>query len=446
MIFYQKEHKRSNAGTSRLVELAKIQEETPEIQIEDYQKIKREAQKLVTEKVETSLLGDYTNPRAKEEIKKYVIQTIQKEYPGLQHKEKLMLAEKITNEISGYGIIEKFRNDPDVTEIIVERYDKIVVEKHGKLHETGEKFYSEEDLRLVAERIVAPLGRRLDQSSPTVDARLQDGSRVNIVIPPIAVDGTQMAIRKFKPNISMDKLIEYGSLTEKIKEGLTKCVQGRLNILVSGGTGSGKSTFLNALSEYIDHGLSIITIENPIELSFKHPRVRRWEARPPNIEGQGEISMRHLVINALRSRPDIIIIGEVRGSEAYDLIQAMNTGHDGSLSTCHANNTEEALKRLVAMVVSARELPRELVPSYVAGAVDLVIQLSRLKDGSRKLVEISEVIGEENGRILTNKILRYRQTGFDENGKIIGDWEVVNEKFHKAEKLIEQGIEWNGWL
>lgn len=279
-----------------------------------------------------------------------------------------------------------------------------------------------------------------------MDARLQDGSRVNIVIPPIAVDGTQMAIRKFKPNISMDKLIEYGSLTEKIKEGLTKCVQGRLNILVSGGTGSGKSTFLNALSEYIDHGLSIITIENPIELSFKHPRVRRWEARPPNIEGQGEISMRHLVINALRSRPDIIIIGEVRGSEAYDLIQAMNTGHDGSLSTCHANNTEEALKRLVAMVVSARELPRELVPSYVAGAVDLVIQLSRLKDGSRKLVEISEVIGEENGRILTNKILRYRQTGFDENGKIIGDWEVVNEKFHKAEKLIEQGIEWNGWL
>ncbi len=430
----------------RLIDYAPSIEQTQDLTNEEYQKLKKIAQADVMEKVDSELLGRYRDTKAKEAIKRQVVQTIQRVHPNIPYKKTVLIAEQLSTEIAGYGPLDKYLNDPNVTEILVERFDRVVVEREdGFLHETGDSFGTEEDLRLVVERIIMPLGRRLNWASPTVDARLPDGSRVCAIIPPIAVDGTQIAIRKFKPDISIDKLIEFGALNEKLKNALTKCVQARMSILVSGGTGSGKTTFLNALSSFINPNLSIITIENPIELQFDHPRVRRWEARPANIEGMGEISIRHLVITALRSRPDIIIIGEVRGAEAYDLMQALNTGHDGSMSTLHANNPEEATKRLVSMVASARELTSDLVPSYIAGGIDIIVQLSRMADGSRKVVAIHEIMGEKDGKIITNPLIQYKTHSFD-GKKIIGDWEVVNSEFSRADKLKEKGIEWNGWL
>lgn len=417
-----------------------------ELSKEEYQQTKAQAQTDVMGKVDKNLLGKYRDREAKEAIRNVVLQSIQRQHPSIAYNVCQVLAEKMTNEISGYGELEKYLNDPDITEILVERFDKIVVERDGRLVETGDSFSSEEDLRLVVERIVMPLGRRLDWSSPTVDARLPDGSRICAVIPPVSVDGTQVAVRKFKPNITLDQLISYGALTPGIKAALSKCVGGRLSIMVSGGTGSGKSTFLNALSEFVREDLSIITIENPIELQFDHPRVRRWEARPANIEDKGEISIRHLVITALRSRPDIIIIGEVRGAEAYDLLQALNTGHDGSMSTLHANNPEEATKRLVSMVASAGELTAELVPSYVAGGIDLIVQLSRMSDSSRKLVAIHEVMGEENGKVKTHSLVEWQTDGYDDNGKIFGKWVETGNEFSRLKKLRDNGIEFTGWV
>ncbi|SCG83666.1 pilus assembly protein CpaF [Proteiniborus sp. DW1] len=447
-ILSQSEVERSdteNRQYKRIIDYIPATDEIKELTKEEYQELKKIAQTDVMDKVDAKLLGKYRDKEAKEAIKRQVIQTIQRLHPSIPYKNVVLIAEQMSTEISGYGPLDKYLNDSDVTEILVERFDKVVIEKDGILYETGDSFGTEEDLRLVVERIIMPLGRRLNWASPTVDARLPDGSRVCAVIPPIAVDGTQIAIRKFKPDLSIDKLIEYGSLNERIKEALIKCVKGRLSIMVSGGTGSGKSTFLNALSSFINPNLSIITIENPIELQFNHPRVRRWEARPANIEGTGEVSIRHLVITALRSRPDIIIISEVRGAEAYDLMQALNTGHDGSMSTLHANSPEEAGKRLVSMVASARELTSDLVPSYVAGGIDIIVQLSRMADGSRKLVAIHEVMGEKNGNIITKPLVEYKVHSYD--GKVVkGDWIAVNENFSRVEKLREKGIEWNGWL
>lgn len=422
-----------------------VMDSSHELTDEEYRELKKVVQSEVMERVDSDLLGKYRDLEAKEAIKRQAIQTIQRVQPTISYKDATLIAERMATEISGYGPLDKYLDDPNITEILVERFDRVVVEKDGILHETEDTFGTEEDLRLVVERIIMPLGRRLNWASPTVDARLPDGSRVCAVIPPIAVDGTQVSIRKFKPDLSIDKLIEYGALNEKLKKALIKCVQARLSILVSGGTGSGKSTFLNALSSFIPPNLSIITIENPIELQFDHPRVRRWEARPANIEGVGEISIRHLVITALRSRPDIIIIGEVRGSEAYDLAQALNTGHDGSMSTLHANDPEEAMKRLVSMVISAGELTADQVPSYVAGGIDIIIQLSRMADGSRKLVAINEVMGEKDGRIETKPLVEYVIHSND-GEKIKGDWVVVNEDFSREKVLKDKGIEWEGWL
>lgn len=414
-----------------------------DISQEEMKDLKKLAQKEVMEKVAIEYLGKYRDIKAKEVIRRQLQQLIERQYPEMTLANKKLLTEKLTNEISGYGILEQLLNDKDVTEILVERYDKITIEKEGKLIDSGLKFDSEEDLNLVVERIIMPLGRRLDWSSPTCDARLPDGSRICVVIPPIAIDGTQVSIRKFKPNITLDQLMSFGAINEKIKNALISFVKGRMTIVVSGGTGSGKSTFLNALSCYIDPQLSIITIENPIELQFNHPRVRKWEARPANIEGKGEISMMHLLITALRSRPDIIIVGEVRGAEAFALMQAINTGHDGSMTTMHANNPRDAMKRLVSMVASAKELTPDLVPSYISGSIDVIVQLSRMPDGSRKLTEISEVIGEKDGEILTKTLLKY---DYEFDGKTLkGDWYSTGETFSKIDTLKNRGVCFEGF-
>jgi len=406
--------------------------------------LKIKVQKEVMEKVDQKYLGKYRDTESKQVIQRQVLQAVEENSPGLNLNYKQDIVEKITNEICGYGILEQFLNDGDVTEILVEAFNKITIEKHGELEETNVAFDSEEDLRLVLDRIIMPLGRRLDMSSPTVNARLSDGSRISAVAPPVSPEGCQLTIRKFKPDITLDQLIKYGALNESIKKALIACVRGRITIFVSGGTGSGKSTFLNALSEFVDPKLSIITIEDPIELQFNHPHVRRWEAKPPNIEGTGEISMMHLVVTALRSRPDIIIVGEVRGKEAYAMIRGVRTGHPGSMTTGHADSPGEAMEQVVSMVSSSRELSPELVPKYVAGGLDLVIQLKRMADSSRKLTQIDEIIGEKDGEILTRTLVKFEQEIYD-GKKIYGKWVATGEMFTKAKDLEDRGIAFPGW-
>jgi len=413
---------------------------------EEWAILRKKAQERAMLEIPKEFLGKYRNLEAKKQVRYQVLQVIEAEKPGLEYAAKQAIAEKLTNEISGYGPLEKLLDDESITEILVERYDKIVVEREGILREVNVTFDSEEHLRLVVERILSPLGRRLDYTTPFVDARLPDGSRVNAVSEPVAVNGTQLSIRKFKQNLSIDDLIKFGAINEELKEAIKACIQARLSIIVSGGTGSGKSSFLNAISEFIHPHLSIITIENPIELNLKHPRVRSWEARPPNLEGKGEISQLMLVVNALRARPDIIIIGEVRGPEAFALLQALNTGHNGSMTSLHANNTKDAMKRLVSMVASAGQLSSDLVPDYVSSGIDIVVQLSRMSDGSRKLVEIAEVLGEEKGNIKVNPLVKYVIDGYNEDGKIKGHWEETGNTFSRLEMFSKSKIDFPGWL
>lgn len=425
-----------------LYQMAQVKEEKIDISKEDWAALKQKVQADVMEKVESKYIGKYRDSEASNMIRRQVLQSVEKNQPGLTLAQKTKIVDKLTNEISGYGILEQFLDDPEVTEILVENYDKITVEKKGSLENTDVKFDSEQDLKLVLERILMPLGRRLDWSSPTVNARLSDGSRICALIPPVAPEGTEASIRKFKPNVSLDQLIEWGALTEKIKQGLIACVRARLNILVSGGTGSGKSTFLNALSEYINANLSIITIEDPVELQFKHPHVRRWEARPANIEGKGAVTQFDLVNVALRSRPDIIIVGEIRSKEAFVWMQAMNTGHDGTMTSAHANSTSEALKRVGMMVASSGELQASQVPDYLTD-LDLVVQLSRKEDGSRKLVEIAEVAGIKDGVVLTNPLVKFE--GYYDGKKVHGDWVPTGNPFIRENVIRQRGINFPGW-
>lgn len=411
---------------------------------DEWTDLKVKVQKEVMETVDTKYLGKFRDTESKQVIKRQVLQAIERHKPGLNLDHKQSMVEKLTNEISGYGILEQFLDDVDVTEILVEAYNRITVERFGELEATNVGFEREEDLRLVLDRIIMPLGRRLDMSSPTVNARLSDGSRISAIAPPVSPEGCQLSIRKFKKDISLDQLIEFGAINEAIKEGLKACVRGRLTIFVSGGTGSGKSTFLNALSEFVDPKLSIITIEDPIELQFNHPHVRRWEARPPNIEGSGEISMMHLVITALRSRPDIIIVGEVRGKEAYAMIRGVRTGHPGSMTTGHADSPDEAMEQVISMVSSSRELSPELVPGYVGGGLDLIIQLNRMADSSRKLTQIAEVLGEKDGKIITRTLVKFVQEKYD-GKKICGKWVATGEEFTRKKDLEARGIDFPGW-
>jgi len=429
----------------RLVDLADIQSSMSDISPEAWAALRRRAQEVAMENVPREHLGRYRDAEAKKLVRYQVLHVVESERPGLPYQAKTAIVDKLTDEISGYGPLEKLLDDKDVTEVIVESFDMIVIEKDGVLEETGVRFDSEEHLRLVIERIISPLGRRLDWSSPIVDARLPDGSRICAVIPPVSPGGAQLTVRKFKSNLTMKELIELETIDERLKAALESCVRARLSIVVSGGTGSGKSTFLNALSAYVHKSLSIITIENPIELQLDHPRVRSWEARPPNIEGRGEIDMLSLVIAALRSRPDIIIVGEVRGKEAFALMQALNTGHDGSMTTLHANSAQESTQRLISMVTAAGQLAGDLVPSFIASGMDIIVHLSRMPDGSRKVVGISEVLGEKDRKIIINDLVTYRVDKFD-GQKVYGHWERTDNKFHRRERFEMMGIDFPGWL
>jgi pilus assembly protein CpaF len=339
----------------------------------------------------------------------------------LSRSERQRLFEQIVAEILGYGPIEPLLADETITEIMVNGPNSIYIERKGLLEKVNASFESDEHLMRIIDRIVAPLGRRIDESSPYVDARLPDGSRVNAIIPPLSLIGPVLTIRKFsKIPLTVENLIDFGTITPEAIEFLKACVIARLNIVVSGGTGSGKTTFLNILSGYIPNRERIVTVENAAELQLRQEHVVTLESRPPNIEGKGEVSIRDLVINCLRMRPDRIVVGEVRGGEALDMLQAMNTGHDGSLTTAHSNSPRDTLARLETMCLMAgMDLPLRAIREQVASAIDLIVHQERMRDGSRKVVNITEVQGMEGDVIVMSDLFVFEQTGI-EAGKVIG--------------------------
>jgi pilus assembly protein CpaF len=341
----------------------------------------------------------------------------------LSAQEKLLIVRQIGDSVLGLGPLEPFVRDPEVTEIMVNNWDTIYVERAGKLYWTGTKFHDDQQLRRTIDKIVGKVGRRVDEASPYVDARLPDGSRVNAVIPPLAIDGPALTIRKFAADpYQADDLIEFGTMTSPVAKFLEACVRGRINILVAGGTGAGKTTTLNVVSSFIPDDERILTIEDAAELKLQQPHVVRLESRPPNIEGKGQVSQRDLVRNALRMRPDRIIVGEVRDASALDMLQAMNTGHDGSICTVHANAPRDVLSRVETMVLMAGvDLPVRAIREQVSGAIDLIVQQARFKDGTRRITHVTEVVGMEGDVITLQDIFLFDYTaGFDETGRAIG--------------------------
>src|SRR3954471_71456 len=359
----------------------------------------------------------------------------------LSRVERARLFEAVAAEILGFGPIEPLLKDNSVNEIMVNGPKQVYIERHGRLEKTNVQFQNDEHVMRVIDRIVAPLGRRIDESSPYVDARLPDGSRVNAVIPPLAIKGPTITIRKFsKDPFTVDDLIRFGPFTPEMPTFIKACVEARLNIVVSGGTGSGKTTTLNVLSGFIPDDERIITVENAAELQLRQDHVVTLESRPANIEGRGEITIRDLVINCLRMRPDRIVVGEVRGGEALDMLQAMNTGHDGSLTTAHANSPRDCLARLETMVLMAgMELPVKAIREQVSSAIDLIVQQERLKDGSRKITSVTEIQGMEGDVIVMQEIFVFEQTGV-EGGKIVGRMKPTGVRPKFIEKFESSNI------
>ncbi|MDP4119167.1 MAG: CpaF family protein, partial [Bacillota bacterium] len=349
----------------------------------------------------------------------------------------------ILNDIAGHGPLEVLLQDPDVTEIMVNGPNRVYIEKKGKLQLSDVVFKDNEHVMNIIDRIVSSIGRHIDESSPMVDARLQDGSRVNAIIPPLSLIGPVITIRKFsKKPITVNQLIEFGSLSNKMVSFLEACVKGKLNIIVSGGTGSGKTTLLNVLSSFIPDNERIITIEDAAELQLAQDHVITLESRPANLEGKGRIAIRDLVVNALRMRPDRIIVGEVRSAETLDMLQAMNTGHDGSLTTIHANTPRDSISRMETMIMmTGMELPLKAIRDQIVSAIDVIIQQSRLRDGSRKVIKISEVNGMEGDTVVMQDIFNFETSGqLDSNGKFKGRFVSTGVMPHCLEKIRHNGV------
>jgi pilus assembly protein CpaF len=377
------------------------------------------------------------------QVKEQLKEVVDEEQVPLTSVERQRLTREIIDDVLGHGPIQRFLDDPEVTEVMVNRHDSIYVEKLGRLHKTDAKFSSDEALRRVIERIVSRVGRRIDESSPLVDARLADGSRVNAIIPPLAVNGPSLTIRKFgREALTVEKLIKFGSLSPEMAELLQACVLARMNIIVSGGTGTGKTTLLNVLSSFIPEADRIVTIEDAVELQLQQEHVVRLESRPANTEGRGEVSIRDLVRNSLRMRPDRIVIGEVRGGESLDMLQAMNTGHDGSISTVHANSPRDAVARLETLVLmSGMDLPLRAIREQIASAVNLIVHITRLRDGSRRITHITEVQGME-GNIVTLQdafVFDY-SAGVDASGRFLGKPVPTGVRPRFTDRFVELGI------
>jgi len=379
-------------------------------------------------------------------VRDELIQIVDEEQLSLTSDERNRLIQDIEDDALGLGPLQRLLADPEVTEIMVNGHSQIYVERHGKLTLSGFHFNSEEHLRRVIERIVSRVGRRIDENSPLVDARLLDGSRVNAVIPPLAVHGSSLTIRKFSETpFEVSDLVQFGTMTKPIAELLYACVNARLNILVSGGTGTGKTTLLNVLSSFIPADERIVTIEDAVELKLQQDHVVSLECRPPNIEGKGEITIRDLVKNSLRMRPDRIVIGECRGGESLDMLQAMNTGHDGSISTLHANSPRDTVSRLETLVLMAgMDLPMRAIREQIASAVDLIVQLTRMRDGSRRITSVTEVLGIENETVVLQDAFVFDYAaGVDVHGRFRGTQISTGIRPRFTDKFEEMGIKFN---
>jgi pilus assembly protein CpaF len=408
-----------------------------------FQEMKARLHRAIVTRLDLTKLSSLAPDRVHAEVSRLAEGLLQAENLPLSVAERDRLVAEVHHELFGLGPLEPLLADPTISDILVNSYSSIYIERRGKLEKTLISFKDDEHLRRVIERIVSTVGRRIDEAQPMVDARLPDGSRVNAIIPPLALDGPVLSIRRFGADpLRMAALIENGALTKEIAILFEMCVRARLNIIISGGTGAGKTTLLNALSAFIPVDERIVTIEDSAELQMQQPHVVRLETRPPNIEGRGEVTQRDLVRNTLRMRPDRIVIGEVRGGEAIDMLQAMNTGHDGSLTTIHANTTRDALGRLETMVqMTGMKLSDRAMRQQIASAVNMVIQVARLTDGTRRIVSISEITGMEGETISMQEIFQFERTGVDSTGKVIGRFRTTGIRPRFAERLQQYGMQ-----
>jgi len=407
----------------------------------EYQQVKADLHRKILDRLDLEKLGKTSGDSARNEVLVVIRNAISSEVIPLSYTERNNLSSEILDEIFGLGPLEPLLKDQSVSDILVNRYDRVYIERAGKLELTPLSFKDNTHLMQIIERIVSRVGRRVDESSPMVDARLADGSRVNAIIPPLAIDGPCLSIRRFgREPVTARQMIENHTLTEPMLELLSAMVKGRLNILVSGGTGAGKTTLLNVLSGYIPNSDRIVTIEDAAELQLKQEHVVRLETRPPNIEGKGAVRQRQLVINSLRMRPDRIVVGEVRGEEAFDMLQAMNTGHEGSLTTVHANAPRDAMARIENMVSMANlNIPERAVRYQIASAVHGVVQIARLSDGTRKVITISEITGMDGDFLAMQDIFVFERTGLDENGKVRGAFRATGTRPQFADRLATAG-------
>ena len=404
--------------------------------------LKVELHQRLIDLINLSALDQMSREQIQAEVGDIVSEELGKQNHALNQAERKQLVADVLDELLGLGPIEPLLKDPTITDILVNGCDRVFVERYGVLEPTPVRFKDERHLLRIIQKIVSAVGRRVDESSPMVDARLADGSRVNAVVPPLSIDGATLSIRKFsRVPISMERMIEIGSVPTQVAQVLHAVVASRRNVLISGGTGSGKTTLLNAMSAYIDNRERIVTIEDSAELQLQQNHIVRLETRPPNIESKGEIAQRDLVKNALRMRPDRIIVGEVRGGEAFDMLQAMNTGHEGSMTTVHANTPRDALSRVEQMVgMAGLDMPARSTRGQIASAIHVVVQVARLADGRRKLVSLSELTGMEGDVITMQEIFRFRQTGMSPEGHVLGRFEATGIRPRFLDHVIAHGL------
>ncbi len=408
----------------------------------EFQELKTSLHRKLLERLNLASLGERDQQEAEEEVAKLIRHMLSQENTPLNLEEREKVVEHLVYEVFGLGPLEPLLKDKSISDILVNGSGSVYIERNGRLEKTSVKFKNDQHLLQVIDRIVSAVGRRIDESSPMVDARLKDGSRVNAIIPPLSLDGPSVSIRKFRRDVlSAEDLLRNGSVNQPILDFIGAAVRARLNILISGGTGSGKTTFLNMLSESIPHSERVVTIEDSAELQLRQPHVVRLETRPPNIEGTGAVPQRQLVINALRMRPDRIIIGEVRGAEALDMLQAMNTGHDGSLTTLHANSPRDALGRLDTMVQMAGvAIGEAAMRRQIASAIDIIVHLARLADGGRRVMSVAEIVGMEGEVITMQDLFLFDRKGIGEDGVVEGEFRATGIRPRSAEQLQRAGI------
>ena len=410
---------------------------------DDYFDLKTKIHDRLLDLLDLSLIDSLDQDLVKSQIRSMVQRILdEQDRVPLNLSERETLFDEIEDEVLGLGPLEPFLKDDTIADVLINTYNQIYIERFGKLELSESRFKDDDHLMKIIDKIVSSVGRRIDESSPMVDARLSDGSRVNVIIPPLALDGPIMSIRRFgRDPLLLNDLILLKAFTKEIGEILKGIVKAKLNVLISGGTGSGKTTLLNCLSQYIPDEERIVTIEDAAELQLKQDHLVRLETRPPNIEDKGEVTSRDLVRNSLRMRPDRIIVGEVRGQEAFDMLQAMNTGHEGSLTTIHSNSARDALMRMESMVAMASlDISNEFMRRFIASAIDIIIQISRFPDGSRKLLSIQEVTGMEGDIITLQEIFSFRQTGVDESGKVQGHFKFHGVRPKFIDKFVISGI------